>query len=59
LAGKFDGSTVRFGDPLDDRKAQAEAAILARAGAIGAVEALENARRVLGAIPVPVSEIRT
>src|SRR5436309_13148846 len=35
---------MRFGDPLNDRKAEAEAALGARSGFVGSEEALENVR---------------
>ena len=41
---QFDGAVMRFGDPFDDGKSEAEAAIGAGAGFIGAEEALENVR---------------
>ena len=39
---------MRFGDPLDDGEAQAEAAVFAGAGFIGAEESLEVMGRGLG-----------
>src|SRR3954451_11250814 len=39
---------MRFGDPLNDRKAEAEAALGARSGFVGAEEALEDVGGVVG-----------
>src|SRR5262245_53480161 len=47
-AGAFDSAVVRFGDALDDREAQAEAARGTRPGFVGAVEALEHSGYVFG-----------
>jgi hypothetical protein len=44
---------------LDDGQAQARAAGFARTAAVDAVEALGQARQVLGAMPGPVSVTRT
>jgi len=38
-ASQLHGAVVRFGDPLDDDQAKAEAAVLPGTGFVGAVEA--------------------
>src|SRR5581483_6363895 len=45
---QLDGAAVRFGDPLDDRQAETEAALGAGAGAVGAEEAFEDMRHGVG-----------
>jgi len=50
---------VQLDDLLDDGEAQAEAAVLARLGALGLAEALEEVRQDSGATPLPVSDTTT
>src|SRR5271157_5558418 len=42
IVGELDSAVVGLGDPFHDGEAQAEAAVLAGAGLVGAVEAVEN-----------------
>jgi hypothetical protein len=55
LAHRADGAAVGFGEVPDDGHAQAAAAGGPASGGVGAPEAVEDAGKVRGGFPVPVS----